>query len=233
MYFFGTAWEPPDLRDHGLDLAADVAALHAELRPAPLPRDLMGPRARLVMDSAREIGMDWQPLPKFVDQAVLRRDGLGAYGAARWNARRFVDDAVAAGARLVTGATVTRVQTRAGVATGVEMRIGGRRAAVRTGRVVLAAGGLGTPMILRASGIDRAGRDFFYDPVLVVIGHGRRRRRGVRAADARRRGPARRGLPAHRPVPPAVAAQRRDRARRTSGPAAVLPLHRVGDGEGA
>lgn len=170
MYFFGTAWEPPDLRDHGLDLAADVAALHAELRPAPLPRDLMGPRARLVMDSAREIGMDWQPLPKFVDQAVLRRDGLGAYGAARWNARRFVDDAVAAGARLVTGATVTRVQTRAGVATGVEMRIGGRRAAVRTGRVVLAAGGLGTPMILRASGIDRAGRDFFYDPVLVVIG---------------------------------------------------------------
>jgi choline dehydrogenase-like flavoprotein len=170
MYFFGTAWEPPDLRDHGLDLAADVAALHAELRPAPLPRDLMGPRARLVMDSAREIGMDWQPLPKFVDQAVLRRDGLGAYGAARWNARRFVDDAVAAGARLVTGATVTRVQTRAGVATGVEMRIGGRRAAVRTGRVVLAAGGLGTPMILRASGIDRAGRDFFYDPVLVVMG---------------------------------------------------------------
>ena len=89
------------LRAHGLDLRADTAALHTELRPAPLPLDLLGPRARRVLDSARDLGFDWQPLPKFVDQAVLRRDG---WAAARWTARRFVDDAVAAGARLVTGA---------------------------------------------------------------------------------------------------------------------------------
>ena len=37
-------------------------------------------------------------------------------------------------------------------------------------RVVLAAGGLGSPMLLRASGIDRAGRDYFYDPVLAITG---------------------------------------------------------------
>ena len=94
QYFFGTAWEPPHdaLRAHGLDLSADAAALHAELRPAPLPLDLLGPRARRVLDSARDLGFDWQPLPKFVDQAVLRRDG---WAAARWTARRFVDDAVA------------------------------------------------------------------------------------------------------------------------------------------
>ncbi len=172
LYFFGTAWEPPHdaLRAHGLDLRADAAALRAELRPAPLPPELMGPRARLVMDSARDLGFDWQPLPKLVDQGVLRRDGLGAWGAARWNARRFVDDAVAAGARLVTGATVTRVGTRAGAVVGVEARVGRRNVQVATDTVVLAAGGLGTPMVLRASGIGRAGEQFFYDPVLVVNG---------------------------------------------------------------
>lgn len=167
LYFFGTAWEPPHdaLRAHGLDLRADAAALRAELRPAPLPPELMGPRARLVMDSARDLGFEWQPLPKFVDQGVLRRDGLGAWGAARWNARRFVDDAVAAGARLVTGATVTRVGTRAGAVVGVEARVGRRNVQVATDTVVLAAGGLGSPMVLRASGIGRAGERFFYDPV--------------------------------------------------------------------
>ena len=169
QYFFGTAWEPPHdaLRAHGLDLRADAAALRAELRPAPLPLDLLGPRARRVLDSARHLGFDWRPLPKFVDQSVLRRDG---WGAARWTARRFVDDAVAAGARIVTGATVTGIATRAGAVDRVEVRIGGRRRSVATGTVVLAAGGLGTPMILRACGIARAGERFFYDPVLVVNG---------------------------------------------------------------
>jgi len=169
QYFFGTAWEPPHdaLRAHGLDLRADAAALRAELRPAPLPLDLLGPRARRVLDSARDLGFDWRPLPKFVDQSVLRRDG---WGAARWTARRFVADAVAAGARIVTGATVTGIATRAGAVERVEVRIGGRRRSLATGTVVLAAGGLGTPMILRACGIARAGERFFYDPVLVVNG---------------------------------------------------------------
>ena len=155
QYVFGTAWEPPH------------DALRAELRPAPLPLDLLGPRARRVLDSARHLGFDWRPLPKFVDQSVLRRDG---WGAARWTARQFVDDAVAAGARIVTGATVTGIATRAGAVDRVEVRIGGRRRSVATGTVVLAAGGLGTPMILRACGIARAGERFFYDPVLVVNG---------------------------------------------------------------
>ena len=169
QYFFGTAWEPPHdaLRAHGLDLRADAAALRAELQPAPLPLDLLGPRARRVLDSARALGFDWRPLPKFVDQEVLRREG---WGAARWTARRFVDDAVAAGARLVTGATVTEVDTRTGAVRGVRARVGGRTLGVAAPTVVLAAGGLGTPMVLRASGIARAGERFFYDPVLVVNG---------------------------------------------------------------
>ena len=231
QYFFGTAWEPPHdaLRAHGLDLRADAAALHAELRPAPLPLDLLGPRARRVLDSARDLGFDWRPLPKFVDQSVLRRDG---WAAARWTARRFVDDAVAAGARIVTGAAVTGIATRAGAVDRVEVRIGGRRRSVATGTVVLAAGGLGTPMILRASGIARAGERFFYDPVLVVNG----------TVD---------GLDAGFEPPMLAAADRLDdgylltdlcRPRwlhnaaavlgRAARPAARLPLDGVGDGQG-
>lgn len=172
MYYFGTAWTPPyeALLPHGLDLRADAEALREELGPAPLPRELLGPRALRLMDSARELGHDWNPISKFVDQDVLRRDGLAAFGRARWTARSFVDDAVEAGAQLLTSATVVRVLRRSGTACGVEVVIGRDRQVIQSSQVVLAAGGLGSPMVLRASGIPRAGSDFFYDPVLAVTG---------------------------------------------------------------
>ncbi|MGI8799944.1 MAG: FAD-dependent monooxygenase [Pseudonocardia sp.] len=61
MYYFGTAWTPPyeALLPYGLDLRDDAEALRAELCPAPLPRELLGPRARRLMDSARELGRRW------------------------------------------------------------------------------------------------------------------------------------------------------------------------------
>lgn len=170
MYFFGTAWPPPfeALKPFGLDLEADTRALQSELAPAPLPRDLMGPRALAIMDSARALGFDWKPIPKFIDQAALRagRSPLEA----RWNARRHVEQAVSAGATLVTGARVERVLVEGGSARGVEVALGRARRTVLAGRVVVAAGGLGSPVILRASGIARAGTDWFYDPVTAVVG---------------------------------------------------------------
>ena len=218
QYFFGTAWEPPHdaLRAHGLDLRADAAALRAELRPAPLPLDLLGPRARRVLDSARA------PRLRLAAAAEVRRPGCAAprglgRGAARWTARRFVDDAVAAGARLVTGAAVIGSTTRAGAV------VRGRACGSAGGRCVTPGdGGAGRRRPrhpddpARAAGSPGRARRFFYDPVLVVNGTVDGARRGLRAADARRRRPARRRLPAHRPVPPALAAQRRHGAR---GPA--------------
>ena len=65
---------------------------------------------------------------------------------------------------------MTRVETRAGAVCGVQARVGRQTVRIATATVVLAAGGLGTPMILRSSGIARAGERFFYDPVLVVNG---------------------------------------------------------------
>src|SRR5207244_3788836 len=100
------------LTPFGLDLREDVEAIQSELRPEPLPRELMGPRAVAIMDSARGLGFDWQPIPKFFDQAALRA-GTPGYEA-RWNARHFVDEAVAGGARLLVGGRVERVLIEGG-----------------------------------------------------------------------------------------------------------------------
>src|SRR2546423_5481489 len=102
------------------------------------------------MDAAGALGFDWQPIPKFVAQDMLRRDGPSAFGAARWTARRFVDEAVAGGATLLTDTRAVRVIVERGVARGVELARGRSRRLAHADRVVLAAGGLRPPRVLAA-----------------------------------------------------------------------------------
>jgi choline dehydrogenase-like flavoprotein len=176
IYFFGTAWEPPYQRfdKRGINIRAEVEQARRELRVAPLPPELMGPKARRIMNSAIELGYDWKPLPKYFDQDRLQGSPMGSYGVptyeAKWNARVFVEEAVSLGATLLTGATARRVLTADGVATGVEFDHQGRTQTALASNIVVAAGGIGSPILLRASGLEDAGRSFFCDPVVLVIG---------------------------------------------------------------
>jgi choline dehydrogenase-like flavoprotein len=176
IYFFGTAWEPPYelFLKRGIDLRPQVAEAMRELPIGPLPPDLLGPSARRVMDSATELGYDWKPIPKYFDQQRLGGAPMGSYGApvyqAKWNARMFVDEAVSRGATLVTSARARRVLIENGVAKGVEFVHGGKTRTALGSTVVVAAGGIGSPILLRASGIEQAGRSLFCDPVVVVTG---------------------------------------------------------------
>jgi choline dehydrogenase-like flavoprotein len=85
----------------------------------------------------------------------------------KWDSRRFVDDAVGQGAKLVTGCRVERLVIRDGRAVGVEACDGVRRRFLPTDLFVLAAGGLGTPAILQRSGIPCEPR-LSVDPLLCV-----------------------------------------------------------------
>ena len=177
IYYYGTAFDPPleMLRRYGIDIAEEVEETKRELGIAPLPPELIGPFATRIMLSARELGHAWNPLPKFFDQKQLTGGPvMDFYGApsykAKWNARMFVDEATAGGATLVTEAKVRRVLIEDGVATGVEYTRKGRTERAFAQQVVVAAGGIGSPLILRASGIERAGYDFFYDPLICALG---------------------------------------------------------------
>lgn len=74
---------------------------------------------------------------------------------------------------LRTRARVARVRTEAGRATGVVGRLAGRPFTARAPTVVLSAGGLGTPRILRASGLTAAGNGLAVDTTVIVYGVGR------------------------------------------------------------
>ncbi len=176
LFFYATAFDPPlDLfRSYGVDLSAEVEEAKQELPIAPLADDLVGPMAQRTMASARDCGYDWQKLPKFVYQDRCRsgcwRCNYGCPFGAKWSARMFVDEALSLGATLRTGCKVERAIVEGNTATGVVYKHRGRRSEVFADRVVVSAGGIGSPMILRASGLIGAGYRFFFDPLISVMG---------------------------------------------------------------
>ena len=104
----------------------------------------------------------WKPEYKF-----------GHYGdphRVKWSARMYIEEAVANGATLINGAKVKKVLFEGNKAVGVEFTKGQKKYEAFAPKVVIAAGGIGTPFILRASGIKRAGYDFFFDPLIGVRG---------------------------------------------------------------
>ncbi|CAH0183365.1 putative GMC-type oxidoreductase Rv0492c [Massilia sp. Bi118] len=173
---FATAAPPPKamFAAHGIDLDPALAELRAELPMAPLPDNLVGPMAARIMAAARGLALPWARLDKLIRPESCRsgcwRCVTGCPYGAKWTARDFVDEALRHGAVLRERARVTRVLVEEGRAIGVEAVVDGETQRLRAGRVVLAAGGIGSPRLLRASGLLLKPAAFFSDPVVAVMG---------------------------------------------------------------
>jgi choline dehydrogenase-like flavoprotein len=176
VFYCGTAFDPPFemLESHGIDIRTEIEELKKEIPIEPLSDDLMGPMASRMMTSAQDLGYDWQKLNKFIFQDKCRagcwRCAYGCPYDAKWTARNFVEEAVGNGATLVNGARVKSVLTDGKRATGVELKKRGRSYRIEAPTVVLGAGGIGSAEILRQSGVENAGYDFFVDPLVLAVG---------------------------------------------------------------
>jgi choline dehydrogenase-like flavoprotein len=176
VIYCGTATPPAAFikEQTGIDLMPYSDKFEEELRTAPLPDRLVGEAAQRIMDAANAIGFDWQLLPKFIDPDKCERDCgdcmLGCKTGAKWSSREFVKEALGMGMELRTRVRVDEVIEENGTALGVRGRGPGGLAEVRAEKVVIAAGGLGTPVILKRSGIAEAGQGYFSDPLIFTYG---------------------------------------------------------------
>jgi choline dehydrogenase-like flavoprotein len=176
ILYYACAFDPPfEMFDsYGINIRNEVAELKQELPLAPLSDDLTGPAASRIMHSAKDLGYAWQKIPKLVYQDKCRPNCdkciLGCPYDAKWTARAYIEEACAKGAVLLSNATAKRIITENGVAKGVIFSIKGREHQVFSPLIVLAAGGIGTPPLLLSAGIQNAGYDFFFDPLITVMG---------------------------------------------------------------
>jgi choline dehydrogenase-like flavoprotein len=166
----GTCYRPPVgvaaywHREHGFALAdlellgPRIADVEATIGVAPAPMEVLGRNGELALEGAA--ALDWQSAP-------LRRNAPGCRGACQCaigcpnNAKGGVHlnalpQACEAGARIVSGLRVQRVLSDAGRASGVlAHRADGSEARISAPLVVVAAGAIPTPPLLRRSRLGR------------------------------------------------------------------------------
>ena len=177
MYCGCSAHPPAWLNErYHIDLSSYADQTVDELHIKPLAPELRGVASTRIAEAGCELGMNWQPQDKFMQPF---REGkfecgahcmLGCRCGSKWSAGEYVDDAVAAGAALHTRTIVDRVLISDGHAEGVEVRERGKRRRIMANNVIVAAGGIGTPTLLRSSGLSDAGRGITMDATTMVYG---------------------------------------------------------------
>jgi choline dehydrogenase-like flavoprotein len=166
----GTCFRPPSAvatawhRQHGFALAdlellgPRIADVEATIGVAPAPMDVLGRNGELSLEGAA--ALDWKSAP-------LRRNAPGCRGSCQCaigcpnNAKGGVHlnalpQACEAGARIVFGLHVKQVLSEGGRAVGVAARrADGSEVRISAPMVVVAAGAIPTPPLLRRSGLGR------------------------------------------------------------------------------
>lgn len=170
ILYYGTAYDPPQepFLSFGIDLTKEVEKIKSEIPVNVLPDCLIGPVATRIMKSAVDLGYSWGKLQKFIYPDLCTSHQFEA--ESQWNSLKYLKKAMEQGAILYTGANVKRILMKQQEAVGVEYVSEGKIHQVCAAKIVLSAGGYGSPIILQASGIKRAGEGFFCDPVVVVQG---------------------------------------------------------------
>jgi choline dehydrogenase-like flavoprotein len=160
------------LKEIGLDLKKEFEELEKLIPIKTFPRERWRPVTGAMYESAQQIGLNPAPTPKAVDSLKCISCGLCELGCstnARWDSRRFLDDAKNKGAVIHTKSSVKRVLIEKNRVTGVMVGSGSGSKFVEADVVVLAAGGIGTPQILKSSGIPAEDR-LWVDIVLTLGG---------------------------------------------------------------
>jgi choline dehydrogenase-like flavoprotein len=177
--FAGSAARPPAwLKEkYKVDIDDYVEETINELDIRPLPDELLGQASKRIMEAGISLGYKWEPLMKFITPARTARFDcgakcmLGCRCGAKWTANEYVDDAVGAGCELITEAKVDSLIIEDKHAAGVRGKVRKRAPfEIRADVVVLAAGGIGTPLIMQNSGFFDAGNGLAVDTTTMVYG---------------------------------------------------------------
>ena len=153
------------LKQIGINLDVEFSELQQELPITTDHQRFWSPVTKQTFDVMREMGLDPQPMPKLLRTKQCRLCGhcsIGCPTGAKWDTRELLE-----GIRVITGCKVTRIDITDREAHKVHATKGWQHLEFEADIIIVAAGGYGTPDILRASGISCQPR-LFVDPVLCV-----------------------------------------------------------------
>jgi choline dehydrogenase-like flavoprotein len=162
-----------ELSSLGVTLDEEYTEAEKEMGVSPLDTKLMSEGCEKIMWAANELGYKMEPMPKFVDTGKCKKCGMCICGCARgakWTALNYLQEANQAGVEVLYETTIEKVVTQNGKAKGVTGVGPNGSIEIVSDVVVLAAGGLATPLILQQSGVKDAGSGFFVDLCFYMFG---------------------------------------------------------------
>jgi choline dehydrogenase-like flavoprotein len=162
-----------ELRALGIDLEEEFSEAEKEMHIAPIPEELLSEGSKRIRSTANELGYTMEPMPKFLNAASCRKCGQCVFGCvdcAKWTALDYLKEASEKGAEILYETTVDEVLIKNGKAEGVVVKQSKTRKEIIAEIIVLAAGGLSTPVILQKSGLSDAGSGLFVDLLVNTYG---------------------------------------------------------------
>ena len=158
------------LQKLGIDLDTEFEELNAELPITITHQKNWSSLTHRLFEQFEKSGFYPQILPKFMHPEKCVRCGqcvLGCKYGAKWDARDVLREAVGAGAQLLTQTRAEKLIVSNGRTCSLKVKRKRRVEIIHADLFVLAAGGVGTPMLLERSSIATEPH-FFVDPVLCV-----------------------------------------------------------------
>ena len=155
------------LAEFGIVLDKEYEELEKETGLAPIHDSLLSPDGSIrLLEICKKAGIGMQKMPKFIDHTKCTGCGncsLGCPSGAKWTALSFLREAESHGADVIYNTKVEKVIVQNGKAKGVDCISANGTVKYYGNSIVLAAGGIKSPVILQNSGIKNAGQNLFID----------------------------------------------------------------------
>lgn len=161
-----------DLKALGINLDEEFAELDSEVPMTTDHQKYWRPVTRQLYEACEQLGLSPQLTPKMIDFKRCRHCSkcvLGCKYGAKWDSRAMLNESIRNGAHLITDCKVTSLEIENRKVTAVHVKEHGKRKTYTADLIVLAAGGMGTPIILENSGIE-CQPTLSGDPLICVAG---------------------------------------------------------------
>jgi len=162
----GTPCLEEELADLGITLGQEFAEAAQEMEVSPIAEGLLSEGSEKIRWAASKVDCMMELMPKFIDPVRCGKCGRCVWGCtkgAKWTALNYLDEAQIRGAEVLYNTSVEEVLIQNGNTKGVRAVGPQGRSEIRSDVVILAAGGLGTPVILQQSGFKEAGSGLWVD----------------------------------------------------------------------
>ncbi len=162
-----------EFKSLGIDLTEEFEEAEKELNVAQLSENLISEGSKSIALASEKLGYRMTATTKAINPLKCVRCGNCTFGCqtgAKWTPLVYLNEALKNGVEIMYNTDVGKIIAENGSVKGVILHYEGKEIFIGAEKVILSAGGLGTPVILQSSGIKEAGSNLFIDTHVNVYG---------------------------------------------------------------